>query len=378
MTCFDGTATSGVNGGFSISGLPTAQGPLRCAATFVTVEGETLIGSSAAVAPVPEGATLVGSIRILPAAFETDIGTGLILADDDFEFIAFTEGFTFPFAGTVQTGIFVNSNGNLTFEAGDFTFDPIVPSGVVDGLPRISPLFTDIFPLFPDPDGGVYVNQFADRFVVTWNHLPQFFEGGDNTFQAILFSDGRIQFGYDGLTADGFGNGYESDTLDISVGSSPGGSPPLITVDYSVDVPFSSAPGDAILENFSLDGSFDLDGGFLLFRPTGPLAYDVDFVPPLPATGTSTLLGLAVGESGTPLPNCVITVEASNDPTFSAQAVTAEDGSFAISGVPVGGMLSIGLFNESGSFLGSQGLKMIESGVSYGIVVAPAEFAAKE
>ena len=74
----------------------------------------------------------------------------------------------------------------------------------------------------------------------------------------------------------------------------------------------------------------------------------------------------------------MITGEASIDPTFSAQAVTAEDGSFAISGVPVGGMLSIGLFNESGSFLGSQGLKMIESGVSYGIVVAPADFATKE
>ncbi len=63
--------------------------------------------------------------------------------------------------------------------------------------------------------------------VVTWNRLPQFGEGGDNTFQAILFADGRLQFGYNGLTADGFGVGFSSDTLDIAVGSSPGGSPPV-------------------------------------------------------------------------------------------------------------------------------------------------------
>ena len=41
-------------------------------------------------------------------------------------------------------------------------------------------------------------------------------------------------------------------------------------------------------------------------------------------------------------------------------------------------MLSIGLFDESGAFLGAQGLKVMEGGVSYGIVVAPTEIAAKE
>ncbi len=41
-------------------------------------------------------------------------------------------------------------------------------------------------------------------------------------------------------------------------------------------------------------------------------------------------------------------------------------------------MLSIGLFDQSGTFLGGAGLKAMESGVSYGVVVAPTEIAAKE
>ncbi len=41
-------------------------------------------------------------------------------------------------------------------------------------------------------------------------------------------------------------------------------------------------------------------------------------------------------------------------------------------------MLSIGLFDESGTFLGAEGLKVMESGVRYGGVVAPTEIAAKE
>ena len=40
-------------------------------------------------------------------------------------------------------------------------------------------------------------------------------------------------------------------------------------------------------------------------------------------------------------------------------------------------MLSIGLFDESGAFLGAEGLKVMESGVSYG-VVAPTGITAKE
>ncbi len=272
VSAFGLSATADSLGFFSLAGLPTIAGAIVVNASL-EVEGERFFGSSAALPPLPAGVVDAGTIVLSEARFEEELGNNLFQSDDDSDLIVFSEGFSFPFFGSERSSIFVNSNGNLTFGGGDTTFDPAVPSGVVSGLARISPLYTDLNPSAAFiPGSGVFVNQHPDRLVVTWNRVPQFGEGGDNTFQTVLFADGRIQFGYNGLTADGFGNGFGSDTLDISVAVSPGGSPTLRTADYSTEAPFSRIASEAILENFNIDGSFDLTAASCSSRPTATAA----------------------------------------------------------------------------------------------------------
>ncbi|MBI4639566.1 MAG: hypothetical protein HY731_02665, partial [Candidatus Tectomicrobia bacterium] len=228
------SATTESDGLFSISGVPTLQ-DIIVSVTFTTPEGQILRGSSAQVPPVRGGITDVGTIVLVTAAFEEEIGVGLNQSDDDFDFVAFTQGFTFPFFGTIRTGVFIGSNGYLTFGAGDTDFSESV-SDFLGPEPRIAIFFDD---LNPGASGDVFVNQFPDRFVVTYNGVPEFSSTGSNTFQIILFNDGRVQFGYRDLTA-----------RDAIVGISPGGSPapPSVQINYSTGTPFSTEGPVAIFE----------------------------------------------------------------------------------------------------------------------------------
>ena len=282
VSCLDMTASSDVDGRFAIIDLPTIAGDIQCSVTFTTATNQTLTGRSTAVAPVRGGTSDMGTIIARPSRFETELGTNLQQTQDDFDLVPFTQGFTFPYAGLDRTEIYVNSNGNLTFEAGDSNGPANQPADdIIEGLPRIAPLYTDIQPQFAFADTGVYVNQFPDRFVATWNRVRETFKGGENTFQVILFADGRIQFGYNGLTADGSSSGEAGGDLTIAI--SPGGTPALAEVDFTEQAPFNIPNGGAVLEYFFTEeevGFFDLDGGFILFQPDGNGGYDVDVIPP--------------------------------------------------------------------------------------------------
>lgn len=67
VTCFGLTAPSTAVGSFSVSGVPTNQGPVTCAATFVTANGRSLMGISNAAEPVPGGTTDGGNIIVRDA-----------------------------------------------------------------------------------------------------------------------------------------------------------------------------------------------------------------------------------------------------------------------------------------------------------------------
>ena len=60
-----------------------------------------------------------------------------------------TLGRPFSFQGQARTSVFVNSNGSLSFDAGDASFVATVPAFLA-GPPRISPLWTDL-----DPTGAL-------------------------------------------------------------------------------------------------------------------------------------------------------------------------------------------------------------------------------
>lgn len=62
VTCLDTSTETEPSGTFSITGLPTVQGNIRCTAAFVTAEGTTLRGTSQPVAPITGDVTDVGDI----------------------------------------------------------------------------------------------------------------------------------------------------------------------------------------------------------------------------------------------------------------------------------------------------------------------------
>jgi len=126
-----------------------------------------------------------------------DFGTKLPLTDDDFREVAFQPGFRFPFFGTSYSSVFINSDGNVTFTEGDAEHTARDLGRFNSGAPRIAPLFADLDPT--TGQGGVYYNQFADRFMITWKLIREFEGFLPNTAQLSLFPDGSFELTYGAL-----------------------------------------------------------------------------------------------------------------------------------------------------------------------------------
>ncbi|HYL76927.1 MAG TPA: hypothetical protein VEU96_22110 [Bryobacteraceae bacterium] len=124
-------------------------------------------------------------------------GTLVQLGDDDT--MAVSLPFAFPFFGVPYQQIYVNSDGNVTFTAGDGASTDRSFGRFTGGLPRIAPLFTDLDPTQAARNAGVYVTSEPRRFIVSWVGVPlysQFGNGRHETFQLRLFADGRIEIAW--------------------------------------------------------------------------------------------------------------------------------------------------------------------------------------
>lgn len=148
-------------------------------------------------------------------------GTDLGLGDD-----AFAE---FPISGEQVTlygqnynSIYINSNGNITFDNGDTEFSESLSDHFA--APRVSALWDDYS---PDQSGSVLVEQLSDRVVATWLNVPQYNAGDANTFQAELYFDGKIKLSWldvgssDGLSGLSKGNGLPLDFLENDLSNFP-------------------------------------------------------------------------------------------------------------------------------------------------------------
>jgi hypothetical protein len=67
------------------------------------------------------------------------------LGDDGFVEVVFPTGFNFPLAGRPYDRMFVNSNGNVTFDSSDVSWIESVPR-FLGGFPRIAPFWDDLNP----------------------------------------------------------------------------------------------------------------------------------------------------------------------------------------------------------------------------------------
>ena len=157
------------------------------------LDGTTLLFTPS---PGADGYTLCTETA---TGFPTDPtgGTPLNLGDDDHEQVPLANGAAVPFYGGDYTQLFVGSNGNITFGAGDNAFTASLHNHFL--YPRIAPLFVDLNPV---NGGSVVVEQREDRIAVTWLGVPRYSQNDSNSMQAELFFDGRIALTLLGVDAD--------------------------------------------------------------------------------------------------------------------------------------------------------------------------------
>jgi len=150
-------------------------------------------------------------------------------------------GAPFSFFGVSYDTIFVGTNGYLTFTRGDTSARVSAAALAVDA-PRIAPLWAD---LNAANKGGIYYNRLDGRHIITWSSLPGA-SGGKNTFQAVLYDDGRIAFIY----------------KKIKVGTALIGISPGDSAQAAQAVDFSKPPVETIsgpfFESFSSQARLDL------------------------------------------------------------------------------------------------------------------------
>ena len=308
-----------LDGSFSIVGVPSSQGSIVAIASAV-VSGEPLRGASISVAPVPGGTTNVGTILIRNVSYETAIGNLVNFGSGDFNnrSIAITLPFSFTFYGVTYSQVFVGTNGYLTFGAAS-TVSTESPTAFANGSPRIAPLFDDWGP-DQTTGRGVFVNtQLPGKVIFTWQNVEhavnQFNDdtSEEGNFQVVLFSNGRIQFGY-----------AKVETLGGLVGISPGGTPQLVSIKHSASTGVNVGSTAAPYEQFFGIGEFpfDLQHSFITYTPNFG-GYDVQSH----RAPQTTVSGRILDPNGEPVGGARVTV-------LNRTVITELDGSFSLQKVP--------------------------------------------
>ena len=206
----------------------------------------------------------VEGIRLFANEGSNDLAS---LTDDDQELFTFPQGFDFRFFGQVYGRVTVNTDGNLTFGAGDSESTPRDEGRFVSGPPRIAPLFTD---LNPEPKGDILALFDGVSLTFQWIDVPEYLPFGvapGNTFAVELFPDGSIRFEYDQIRATPDGVTPEDDGLQAIVGITPGGTVAGGQVDWSKQMQPSQSGLDSVYQVFPGE-SFDLnDNQIILLAP---------------------------------------------------------------------------------------------------------------
>jgi hypothetical protein len=235
-----------------------------------------------------------------PALWEADFGAVVaeLTAQDDAE-TPVTLSFPFPFVAVDYTTVYVGTNGCL--QLGGLGADDDIDydlywyfeefyaddDGIGDPEPVICPLNAD-FDL--SSTGTIHFNDFGDRAVFTWNEVgTNDAELHRSSFQAQLFADGTIVFGYNGIL-DGPGESTQSSLgtgivvgISRSLGDFP--TPELDPFDLNGG---SFVAGDTIYQRWcgsaadscgesgvdlgwagQHNAAFDLDQHALVFTPVG-------------------------------------------------------------------------------------------------------------
>lgn len=177
---------------------------------------------------------------ILP--FEPTDGSVVSLSDDDSELISITGGNTVSLYDESYTSFYVGSNGYVTFGTSDTDYTEDFNDHFGD--PRVSGLFDD---LNPSSSGTVYVQQLADRMVVSYDQVTEYSGSNDNTFQIELHFDGTIVISWEQI---------DSGDAICGISEGTGTDPDFVQSDLSSYAPTADCAadlnGDGVLNFFDV------------------------------------------------------------------------------------------------------------------------------
>jgi hypothetical protein len=182
----------------------TVQGVMEQLGGALAISGATTIEIGAPQIPV-------GSVSVGGGALSDDGSTNQAFA-------AFGGG-SWPFFGVPRSSVTVNSNGSLTFGAGDSAATE-TESGMLTGPARIAAIWDDLFP----PDlGQVRATQTATTYTVSWTNMRESPAGlHGNNFAIQLYQQEPQSLTPGGVFTVYFGSTTMDDGL---TGISPGGLP---------------------------------------------------------------------------------------------------------------------------------------------------------
>ena len=177
----------------------------------------------------------------IDAAFRSALGPRLTLGDDD------TVRVGLPAAlgvfGASAGEAFVNSDGTITFNAGDNSSSDRSVGRFLGGVPRVAAFFAD---LDPSVGGRVFAQADASALTVTWCAVPGFDDPNTVSAQATIQTDGTVEIKFGDVRL-----------RDAVVGVSPGATQTFAPVDLSATGPTSGGAG-AVGERFSASSQADL------------------------------------------------------------------------------------------------------------------------
>lgn len=225
-----------------------------------------LVASGAMLSPLAQAALYTSS-------YGTNIATLSNCDDCSAGAYSFGAGQSINFFGNTYTGLYVGSNGYVTFGAGasNYTTAPLNTETI---RPMIAGSFTDLDSR-NDAASNVWINTTTPgQLVITWENMGHFSQNYNvrSTFQLVVRSD---QYGVQaGQGQIGFFYGQMTDSLATSAGFGDG----LSAVNPGEVAFYSTAPGTGLSNNQAR--WYDLNSG----RPTVSL---------VPEPGSLALIGLA-------------------------------------------------------------------------------------
>jgi hypothetical protein len=198
-------------------------------------------------------------VRKIDASFRSTLGRQLTLDDDDSE--SQSSSFAFNFYGRPQTTVFVNSDGNVTFEEEDKSSTERNVARLLTGPPRVAAFLAD---LDPTSGGKIFVNAVSDQYTVTWCSVRGFDSARSITTQLTLLPGGTVELKYADAAAS---------LSDAVVGVSPGRTGTFTSVNLS-DAGPSGGGSAAVGERFAARVQLDNVAVTKKFYATHPDNYD--------------------------------------------------------------------------------------------------------